>query len=758
MNKLIDIILNRPKFFFFVLLLITAFLGWGMTSLEMENTQDSELPEENIMVKTKKNIENIFGKKDVILVGIESDNIFTYETLSKIREIEEEIKEIEGVVPDETVSIVSVNNIVGDDEGVDVGEYIKEIPTDVTILNDLKQRAVNNELMLDRIISKDARYSAIVANIEEGYKEEQVYAEVNEIVKKYAGPEYIFISGDPIQQKEIDMGIQGDMRLLLPIAFLLLIMAYYFSFRSVLGVLLPLSTVILCIVWTMGIISYLGYKITVVSSIIPILMLVISGSYTIHVMQKFYDEYMDPKDNIDAIRRKIVKNLFSPFFLTSLTTALGMITLVIFRVRSIKEFGVIVSLGAVFTFIITILLISSVFWFLRNQKLKISPVRDYAVLNRFLLKISGLSINYGKTIFIISLILFGVSIYGIFNLKIGNDFIKYFPKDHRLTVAYEKFNDNLGGADYIDIMFEGKEVDAIKSPLFLRKIDDILKFAKSEYSFVGNTFSVVDIVKRMNKELHGGDKAYELIPDNNEEIAQYLLLYSMSGNPGDFNSIVDSDNQRTKVRVMLKTSEQDDHKRIYHGLSEYAKKHFDDSINVEFGGSAVFWLAQIGYIVIGKIENIIMAILIVLLVNCFAFRSFKFGLVSIIPLTLASLFTFGVMGFLGIRLETATALITSIGIGIGVDFAIHYLFSLRKNLIHGDMKTVSDITMSSTGKAITIDVFTTILGFIVFLFSGFIPIQHFGLLITLTMIDSCLMTLLMFPVLMKIFNININKL
>jgi hydrophobe/amphiphile efflux-3 (HAE3) family protein len=754
MNKITTFVLNKPVTVFIVLILLTFIFVKGVSMLEMGNTQESELPEDNELVRTKKNIEEVFGKKDIILIGIESDNIFTAQTLAKIKEIEESLTEIEGVIPDETVSILSVNNIIGDSEGVEVGRYIQEIPTNIQELNRLRDYAVNNPLMVDRIISKDARFSAIVANIEDGYSEEFVYSKISEIIEKYNTPEYIFISGDPIQQKEIDMGIQGDMGLLLPIALILLIIAYFYSFRTILGVLLPSGIVLLSIIWTMGIIPYLGYKITVVSSIIPILMLVISSSYGIHIMQKFYDEYKRRGDNIDEIRKKVIVSMLNPFMLTCLTSALGMITLLIFKVKSIKEFGVVISLGSIFTYVITIALFSAVMYFLRNKRLKVSLASRNRLLNHFLLIMTNFSLKKQKTILFLGVLMLGISIYGIFNVRIGNDFIEYFPKNHRLTVAYEKFNNNLGGADYIDVMFDGRTADAVKAPDLLNKIDAFLKYANERYSYVGNSFSVVDIVKRMNKELHDGYAIYDKIPDNQEEVAQYLLLYSMSGNPGDFNSIIDYDYQRTKVRIMLTSSEQDNHREIYNGLTEYAKNNFENTVNVEFGGGAVFWLAQIDYIVTGKIQNIICAVLIVLLICTIAFRSFKYGVVSIVPLTLSSLFTFGIMGLTGMRLETATALITSIGIGIGIDFAIHYISALKRETKKGyNFPDAVSNTMQSTGRAITLDVLTTILGFLVFTFSGFIPIQHFGWLITLTMIGACLSSLIMFPAIINLFKI-----
>jgi predicted RND superfamily exporter protein len=751
MNKLIDFITNKPKYIFSIVALLTIAFGFGLTRLEMENTQDAELPADDPMVITKERIEEIFGKKDIILIGIKSDNIFTHSTLSKIRDIEEELKSINGVISDEVVSIVSVNNITGHKDGVDVGVFIPEIPEDKLLLDHLKEVAIKNEMIVDRIISKDGSFSAIIANIEDGYVEEYVYAKVHEIVERYEGPEKVYMSGDPIQQKEIDMGISGDVSFLLPLALLVLLSVYFFAYRTKTGVILPFSVVLLSIIWTMGFMGLTGYKMNLVSSVLPILMLVISGSYGIHYMQKFYEEYAKT-NNISEARSLAIKLMFKPIMLTGITSAVGTFTLVIFKVRSIQEFGVIASVGILLTFIISIFFISSLLWMLRNKKLKKSAVIHNKTLNAFLKMLASVSLKYRKTILALSVIVLIVSIYGVTKIEIGNDFIEYFPKDHRLRVTYNEFNQNLSGARYIDIMFEGNEVDAVKKPQFLKEIDDFLKYTHT-FDYVGNTFSVVDVIKRMNKELHDGNQNYETIPDNQNEIAQYLLLYGMSGNPGDFNSLIDYDYQRTKVRMMLTSSDQADHTNLYYVLDNYAKENFND-MKVEFGGEVMFWLAQVDYIVIGKIQNILCAIIIVLLMCALVFRSVKYGIISIIPLTIASLFTFGVMGFIGLRLETATAIITSIGIGIGVDFAIHYITSLRREMEkQKDFDKAVNNVMASTGKAIFLDVTTNILGFIIFLFSGFIPLQQFGWLISLTMLGTSFGSLLLFPAIFKLFKV-----
>lgn len=756
MNKIIDFIINKPKWIFTIVVSLTLVFGFGLTKLEMENNMsESELPADDPMVMTKERIEETFGKKDIILVGIKSDNIFTHGTLQKIKEIEEEVKGIKGVLPDEVVSIVSVNNITGNDDGLDVGVFIPEIPTDKASLDKLRESAIHNDLIVDRIISRDGTFSAIVANIEEGYVEEYVYAKVSEIVDKYKDPEQIFMSGDPIQQKEIDLGISGDIGFLLPLALLVLLSVYLLAFRTKIGVLLPFSVVVLSIVWTMGFMGLAGFKMNLVSSVLPILMLVISGSYGIHIMQRFYEEYAEMSNPAEA-RKLAIKYMAKPIMLTGITSAIGTFSLIIFRVNSIQEFGLISSVGIILTFIVSIFFMSSLLWLIRNKKIKNSSVVDNKLLNGFLSSLANVSLKYRKTILATSFVVLLLSIYGMSKVEIGNDFIEYFPQEHRLRKTYNEFNEHLGGARYIDIMFEGKDLDAVKQPQFLREVDDFLEYAHT-FEYVGNTFSVVDVIKRMNKELHSGDSSHETIPNSQEEIAQYLLLYGMSGNPGDFNAMIDYDYKSTKVRMMLTSSDQEDHNKLYSALNKYAKENFTD-MKVEFGGEVMFWLAQVDYIVLGKIQNIILAIFIVLVICSLVFKSVKYGLVSIVPLTIASILTFGVMGFIGLRLETATAIITSIGIGIGVDFAIHYITSLRKEMeIQKDFDLAVRNVMGSTGKAILLDVITNIFGFVIFLFSGFIPLQQFGWLISLTMIGTSFGSLLLFPAIFKLFKVKFNN-
>ncbi|TSE09242.1 efflux RND transporter permease subunit [Aquimarina algiphila] len=750
MKFIANIIYKRPWLVLIALLVTTILLGTGVTKLKTKNNQDSELPKDDPIVKTNDYLEEVFGKKDVLIVGIETENIFNKKTLNKIINISKEIETVEGVIGDEITSLSTINNIQGKDWGLDVGPLMEEVPASKQEIWELRKEVFSNELVIGRLVSKDAKFTSIIANLNEDYDQTIVYNQISEIIKKYEGDEKFYLAGAPINSHEIDTGIQDDVNLLLPLGLLLVLIGYFISFRSAKGVILPFVVVILSIIWTMGLMGHIGFSITVVSSVLPMLMIAISSSYGIHVLHRYYEEILT-SENRKAAARETVKKIGPAVLMTGITSAIGSATLIIFKVTSIQEFGIITSLGIISTLLVSILLIPAILSLSKKKGEKKTRKNREALLNKFLLWVAKVSLKYRVRILIGTLLLFVISGIGISKIRVGNDFVKYFPKEHVLRSTFEKFNDKLGGVRTMDIMIEAKEANMIKDPEFLKKIAGFQKFAESQPG-IGYSSSFSDIIKRMNLQMNDADPRYNTIPDSKNTIAQYLLLYSMSGDPGDFGDLIDYDYQRAKVKLFLTTSEQEEHIQLYKTFETYVNENFKGEANIEFGGEVMFWLAQIRYIVNGKIQNIFLAILIVLIFCMIVLRSMSLGFLSIVPLTVSSILTFGFMGFLGIRLETGTAIITAIGIGIGIDFAIHYLLRFKEEMmIDSNLERATETTILTSGKAIIYDVVSNILGFIVFVFSGFLPIQYFGWLISLTMITVAFGSLVLFPSLLGIF-------
>jgi predicted RND superfamily exporter protein len=476
-------------------------------------------------------------------------------------------------------------------------------------------------------------------------------------------------------------------------------------------------------------------------------MVAISSSYGIHVLHHYYEAVREGE--AQPVRAGLEKVMPS-IGMVGIVSALGAASLLTFPVTSIRQFGIITTAGALAAMAVCLTFAPAVLGLLKRQGARAS---EAAWSDDRLAGIARFSVRHRKAVLAVALIMLGVSVVGISRIEIGTDIIRYFPSDHRLRTAFNAFNEKLGGVRRISVMVEGAEPDAIKDPALLRKIERFQAYAES-LPHVGATSSFADVIRRIHQEMNGGDPAFHVIPESRELVAQYLLLYSMSGDPGDFSEFVDYDYQRTKVRIMFDTSEQRVHRHLYEALNAYAAKEMGPDVKVEFGGDVMFWLAQMRHIAVGKVYNIIAGIAFVLLFCSLTFRSVTAGAFSIFPLVIATALTFGLMGFVGIRLEASTAILTSVAVGVGVDFALHYLINFRQELARYegpiDIEEVATRVFMVGGKPILFDMIANILGFSVLMFSSFLPVRYFGWLISLTMLSVGVATLLVMPALIAV--------
>jgi hydrophobe/amphiphile efflux-3 (HAE3) family protein len=748
MNRFYRIVTERPALTLAVVLLATLYVGSGLRFLRSDNNQDSELPKSDPIVKTNDRLKAVFGDTADLLIGIETDDIFNPGTLRKVIDLSEALKGVEGVIEDQIVSLSAINNIEGNESGLEVGPVLKEVPETPEAMTRLKATVRANPLVEGKLVSKDGTLTLIHANVEKGHSEDETHRQVFALVDKFSGPERIHVAGGAIQPPEVDLGIQSDLRILLPIVLLMTLLGFYLCFRTWRGVWLPFSVVVLTVLWTMGLTGHMGLPLTVVASAVPIIMVAISSSYGIHVLHHYYEAIQESgAQPVRAALEKVAPSIG----LVGIVSALGSVSLLTFPVTSIRQFGIITTVGALAAMAICLTYTPAMLALLKHQEARVS---DSTWSDDRLAGIARFSVRHRKGVLAGALVIMAISMVGISRIEIGTDIIRYFPEGHRLRAAFDAFNARLGGVRRINVMVEGAEPDAIKDPELLRKIQHFQEYAES-LPHVGGTSSFADIIRRIHQEMNGGDPAFHVIPDSRDLVAQYLLLYSISGDPGNFSEIVDYDYQRTKVRVMFDTSEQRDHRKLYEALKTYAATSMGPDVKVEFGGDVMFWLAQMRHIAVGKVYNIVTSIAFVLLFCAVTFRSFTAGFFSIFPLVIATTLTFGVMGFVGIRLEASTAILTSVAVGVGVDFALHYLINFRQELQHSqgevDIEELATRVFMIGGKPILFDMIANILGFSVLMFSSFLPVRYFGWLISLTMLSVGIATLLVMPALIAVF-------
>jgi hypothetical protein len=338
---------------------------------------------------------------------------------------------------------------------------------------------------------------------------------------------------------------------------------------------------------------------------------------------------------------------------------------------------------------------------------------------------------------------------GVEMIKSGQDHIAWFPKRHEVYQAAELLNEKLGGSVAFYAMIDGGEPDALKKPQVLDSIRAFQEYAATTPD-IEETSSFADVIALLNRELHESQGEYYKIPDSQDLVSQYLLLYSMSGDASDFDSLM-IDYQQASVFLPAKVHDSNLVKALYKDLNNYLKTELPPPMKAALGGPSLVFAVIDEYIVKGKIENMIVTLTMVFVFCSLVFRSFIGGLLGMIPIALATLMNFGLMGFLGIRLDLASAIVTGIGVGIGVDFILHFLFRLKEEARKdSNVSNAVTTTMASEGTAIIFDAASNVLAFGVFLTSFLVPIQNFGWLVGFIMINSCLTTLCVTPALVHL--------
>ena len=734
---------SRPIINLILMLCFTVLMAAGLGKLGVRNNQDAELPATDPIVLTKEKIDTVFGDKSAVIIGVAASNIYQPDVLAVIENITEEVKNVPYVIRDDVDSLFTVNNIKSDDWGLTIDSFVNHKNIATATPAQLQQNVDANELVSGRLVNREGTFTTIVANVEEGFDQAVVHSKVNEIVAKYKTDEITFyLSGDPIFRQDIDSGIQQDVGIFMPLALLLVCVMILVFFRSLRAVGLTVLVIVLSIVWTLGFMGWTGLPMTVVSSALPPLLVVLGGSYCIHFLLVYYQvsQGHSRQTNKSQLMNGVIEKLYGPLMLVGFTSAFGAFTLVAFQIVSIREFAVVVAVGVLFTIFLTLASMTSILALLPVQQREIGHRSGW--LGKFIHALTSASIRYPKVVLALSGVLLLVSVAGISRIGLGVDIVSLFPQEHKGRQAFEKINDSLGGARFMNIMIDTGKEGGVKDLALLNVVNDYQTYAES-LPGVSHADSFVDVLKKLNKEV--AEQGEFTLPTQQDLLAQYLFLYDISGEPGDFADVIDYRYQSLKVQLMIESSSPDEHRNIYLQSKAFLDANLPAGAKAEFGGDVIFWVAQNDYIAKGKVLNVISCIVLVTFILIGAFRSARLGLIGIFPIALGAIATFGVLGWFNMRLDFPTSIITGVSVGIGIDFAVHYIAKIRQqagdNINSQNILQVSDFA----GKAIVIDAMSNVIGFLVLTLSGFTAVSNFGWLVTFGMILMALATLTLVP-------------
>src|SRR6202162_3878276 len=755
------------KFRFLVIgltLLVTLFLGIQIKNLHIIIDPNTNLPQDHPYIIATNKIESLFGSKNVILVGItpKEGDIFQKPLLQKVEEITRDLRQTPGVIKENVLSLAAPKAkwIKGTSEGMEVKPFIdNKIPTTPQEMESLKKAILTNPVYYNAIISKDEKTASIIVEIKDpkgGYQ--TIMGKIRQIVDRQKDPSVeIAMGGWPVYGAELERYSQR-MGILFPLAVILIGLILYEAFRTVQGMILPLVTALLAVVWGVGIMGLAGVPMDAFNASTPILILAVAAGHAGQILKRYYEEYhrirkttqISPKE---ANREAIVESM-TRIGLVMLTAgsvaAMGFFSLMVFKMVVIKTFGVFTGLGILSALILEMTFIPTIRSLIRPPQMgeetreqeKRVWDRISSTFARWITSSSRIPIYAGALIF------FVVAVVGTFQVTIENANRQYFAKDLPFQKDDALINDRLAGTADLYLLIEGKEEDAIKNPKTLEAMDATQRFLEED-PLVGKTLSLADFLKRMNQAMNGDDPAYAKIPQNRELISQYLLLYSMSGDPQDFDTYVDNGYQRADIKVFLKTDNTVYLQKLISRLNPFIQSHFGEDVRVSVGGGAPSGAAMNEVIVKGKILNVLQIGAVIFIISSLVFRSLIAGVLVLIPLSLAVLGNFGLMGLAGIRLNIATSVIMAMTVGIGTDYAIYLIYRIREEIRRGQtIDAAFQTSLTTAGKAILFVAIAVAVGYGVLLLSfGFYIHIWFGLLTASAMLFSSMAALTLLPAL-----------
>jgi len=744
-----------------ILLISIGFMYPLKTNTRIETDLDEYMPQSNPAFVYSNQAEEWFSINDGIIIAIENTNgIYQSDTLEKIKDITKELQSIEGIDKNDVTSLYTADNISGSEWGLEVDAFYNKVPTSEKGLEALRDDVRNNDMVYRRIVSEDEKTTLIIATISDNSFSQDLYHQILKIADDYEVPETIYVAGRPVVEGSLAALAPADMAKMVPIVILVIVIVLFLLMQSVLATVLTLLVVLFSVLWSFGLMSALNIPIYAVSTMLPVMLIAIGVADGIHLFNhlKHYKKEFIHADKTTCLK-EMIQGMWKPVIMTSVTTSIGFISLLSSQVYPIKYFGIFTAFGVLVAMSLSLILIPAGIMIFGIPRWKMDQTqKDGDVENTFSKKFSVWLLKNSSLTIVLTAIIIAISLWGTSQVWIDSSFLSQFEKTSDITIADTYINDKFGGTSTMNVIFDSESEDAFKNPEVLKLMSTLQDDVESSLDVVGNSFSLTDYIKRMNMVMNADDEEFNTIPDSQDLIAQYLLLYEMSGDPEKLLQVVDYSYMKANMTFQLKSDSSVAIKSAMSIIENY-KPEFDDlGITMNYAGSGYRALVFSDLILEGQIYSILISLIMVIILLSMMFKSLKIGLIGAVPNIITVCISFGIMGILKIPLSTTTALLTSIAIGIGIDYAIHFIERYKIYAeTTGNAEKALEMTISHSGRAILFNAIVVIAGFMVLLFSVFPPNRALGALVSLNMFTSFLGTLTIMALLLVKSKIFIKK-
>ncbi len=677
----------------------------------------------------------------------------------------------------EVTSLANAELTEGVADGIDIHELRDDFPETQEELLALRERYLAKPMLVGGILSEDARWAAIIVEMdlsstdpleeirldpEGGDALDNLYPQVTDakIEEILARPEYadlrFYHSGDVPMNAAYNNIIGTESGTLDAIASLVIAALLLFFFRSFVAVIGPLAVVQTSILLTVAFVALLGWKLDMSFGMVPTLITALGVAHSVHILSEFRARFTELRDRREAL----VQTLYlvgAPCLLTSLTTAAGFLSMSFVPIKSIAHMAAYSAFGVIAAFFLSLTLLMALLSFgARTPKRPPSEAealraKGGRLMHDALLAIARFDVRHRVAILAGFGALFVFSAVGVTRLIVDSNWLDDFSYDVPLKAVTETIDEVMGGVTNVIYLFDAGAPDAVKEPAVLREMERIQTLADEQDWLVRKTYSIVDILKDLNQAFHEGDPAWHRIPDSRELVAQYLLLYEMSGG-AEAEEYVSSDYSRASLELRLALAPTSQTAELVEQIDAELREKPVENASVSLTGIGALWLKLMDYIVSSQIQGFLIAFVVIAAMMCLLFRSLKTGLISMVPNLSPVILTLGLMGWFGIPLDYNKLMIAAVAIGIAVDDTIHllsrYHYEFRRC---GDYRQALGEAVADVGRALFITSAALVCGFLVFVFSVMDSTATFGLLLAWTIVVALVADFLLMPALVLTF-------
>ena len=748
-----------------LLLLVTCVMGFYASKVKLSYEFSKAIPTDNPKYKDYIAFKQKFGDDGNLLVaGIQTDNFFTLSFFNAYTNLHQQLKKIEHV--EDVLSIPSAVNLVKDSATQKL--FAQKIFSDSIVtqdeLNLAADKFYNLPFYRSLLYNPELKAYLIAVRINKDVlnsaRRTKVINEISSTIKLFEDRTKtdVHISGLPLIRTVIADRIQNEMKYFLFGSLLLSTLILLLFFRSVSTTVLSLLVVVLGVIWSIGVLYICGYQITLLTALIPCLVVVIGIPNCIYFINKYHTTYIFSNDKQKSLTDMVSKMGVVTLF-CNLTAAIGFAVFALTKSAILKEFGVVAGISIMIIFVISFILLPAALSYLPVPKPSQTKYLNNRWATNFLLRIETWVLHHKKIIYGVTAVILIFSVAGIFRLKSVSFIVDDLPKTDKVYTDLKFFEQNFHGVMPLEIVVDTKKRNGLAGMRALavyEKVDALSNYITAQPE-MNRPLSVAEGLKFAKQAFFEGDSANYLLPNSFDGafVGEYLRPNKSDSNKNNLakmlTSFIDTSRQMTRISVNMADVGTEKLPVLLKGIQQKANEIFDTaSYHIKLTGTSITFLEGSRFIVNGLKESILWAFLLIALCMLYLFKSVRILFCSLIPNVIPLIITAGIMGWAGVPLKPSTVLVFSVALGIAVDITIRFLVNYKQELPAYNYQVLETVraTIKNTGLSIVYTALVLIAGFIIFCGSSFGGTKALGWLTSLTLLTATLTNLVLLPVLL----------